>query len=506
MAQRIERRDWGSAAVGSASGFVGAALRAALLVTAALALVPVQALAQVPAAPTNLQADVRGELIYLSWADPNDPSITGYEYRARIGSDSRWRPDWTAFDSDADTTSARFGYIAGGVTVRFEIRARNANGPGSSSDVTVTAQSPPIVRVVVSSTTVRPGGTVSLTATARDEDGGPVTYLWEAPSGSFDATDRASVTWTAPSVAGRVRISLTVTDDEGDTTIGTVDITVGGGGGGGGTGGSGGTGDDSGTGGGGGGGVTLTVNSPPTVSLSCEPCRVRQGLGVSLEATASDPDGDDLSYSWSAESGSFIGETDGATARWRAPAEAGAMTIRVTVSDGEGGSASAETEVAVDPLSDQSAVFASYLVSVPSEDPDQVIDTYLSVSNVLSAPGGVDMAGGPYEGDNRVGTLEIHLYNRDDDEPMVYETTGDSPGAGLDENGMLAPGQTYVVRLAELIGKEKTFVGYGWIVGNFDGIAGTRTILLGQGAAWHGDLTPEPSPHGAGVKPIPPPE
>ena len=105
-----------------------------------------------------------------------------------------------------------------------------------------------------------------------------------------------------------------------------------------------------------------------------------------------------------------------------------------------------------------------------------------------------------------MGTLEIHLYNRDDDEPMVYETTGDSPGAGLDENGRLAPGQTYVVRLAELIGKEKTFVGYGWIVGNFDGIAGTRTILLGQGAAWHGDLTPEPSPHGAGVKPIPPPE
>ena len=310
MALRIERRDWGSAAAGSASGFVGAPLRAALLVTAALALLPVQALAQVPAAPTNLQADVRSALIYISWAHPNDPSITGYEYRARIGSESGWRPDWTAFDSDADTTSVRFGNVAGGVTVRFEIRARNANGPGSSSDVTVTAQSPPIVRVVVSSTTVGRGGTVSLTATARDEDGGPVTYLWEAPSGSFDATDRASVTWTAPSVAGRVRISLTVTDDEGDTTSGTVEITVGGGGSGSGSGG--GTGSSSGTGDGGGGGVTLPVNIPPTVSLSCEPCRVRQGLGVSLEATASDPDGHELSYSWSAEQGRFIGETDGA--------------------------------------------------------------------------------------------------------------------------------------------------------------------------------------------------
>ena len=74
--------------------------------------------------------------------------------------------------------------------------------------------------------------------------------------------------------------------------------------------------------------------------------------------------------------------------------------------------------MAVDPLSNQSAVFASYLVSMPSENPDQVIDTYLSVSNVLSAPEGVETAGGPYEGDDKVGTLEIYLYGQDGDEPI----------------------------------------------------------------------------------------
>lgn len=501
MTQLIEWHDCGSAPTGSTTGIVGALLRAALLITVALALVTVAAHAQVPAAPANMRAESGGNgHVRVSWDHPNDPSITGYESRIRVGSESRWRRDWTLFTSGAETTSDVITNIAPGVTILYALRARNANGPGSSSSVTVTARRRPAGQVQVSSTKTGLGGTVSLTAMAHDPDGGPLTYLWEAGAGSFDATDRASATWTAPSAAGRFQIRLTVTDDEGETGIATVDITVRGGGG---------TGDaDDGSGGGGGGSDSptgeISVNRLPSVSASCDPCRVRQGFTVRLEAEASDPDGDEVSYSWSAEQGSFIGETNGASALWRAPGEAGSMTIRVTVSDGEGGSASAEAVVAVDPLSDQSAIFASYLVSLPNEDPDQVIDTLISVSNVLSAPRGVDTAGGPYEGDTRVGTLEIHLYSRDDDQPMVYETKGDSPGDGLDENGRLAPGQTYTVRLAEIVGEDSAFIGYGWIVGNFDGIAGTRTIILGPGMAWHGDLTPKLSHLGAGVKPIPP--
>ena len=99
--------------------------------------------------------------------------------------------------------------------------------------------------------------------------------------------------------------------------------------------------------------VTLTVlprpptNGTPTVSAACDPCEVAPGGEVGLSATASDPDGDPLTYAWSAPRGGFDGATDAATARWTAPAQTGPVTIRVRVSDGRGGTASAEVAVEI---------------------------------------------------------------------------------------------------------------------------------------------------------------
>lgn len=68
---------------------------------------------------------------------------------------------------------------------------------------------------------------------------------------------------------------------------------------------------------------------------------------ASLTATASDEDNDPLSYTWRASVGVFAGATDTAAVRWTAPATVGAVTIRVTVSDGEGGTATARVTVDV---------------------------------------------------------------------------------------------------------------------------------------------------------------
>ena len=158
-----------------------------------------------------------------------------------------------------------------------------------------------------------------------------------------------------------------------------------------------------------------------------------------------------------------------------------------------GGTATAGTSVsfmAAGHTTEQSAVFGSYLVNLP----DLGFDTAISVSNVLMSPKGANVAGGYGNGYNMTGTLEIYLYQGG--EMMMIETSMDSPGTGLTD-GMLGPGETYTVLLSELV--DGDFVGYAWIVGNFDAIAGTRTVF-GPGFSQHGDMTPPVSRHGGGIR------
>ena len=109
---------------------------------------------------------------------------------------------------------------------------------------------------------------------------------------------------------------------------------------------------------------SLPTNQPPSVAISCVPCRVNPEGQILLTATATDPDGDPLTYDWSATQGSFNGPTDGSSVIWIAPNEVGTPTISIEVSDGSGGSATAETQVEVfnqDPGFEQ----ARYIFELP---------------------------------------------------------------------------------------------------------------------------------------------
>ena len=91
-------------------------------------------------------------------------------------------------------------------------------------------------------------------------------------------------------------------------------------------------------------------NRPPVVSCSADKSAVFAGSGDSaaVQAAASDPDNDPLTYSWSANGGSVGGS--GSAAKWSSyGATPGTYTIRVRVDDGRGGTADCSTDIRVEP-------------------------------------------------------------------------------------------------------------------------------------------------------------
>ncbi|MEX2273806.1 MAG: OmpA family protein [Vicinamibacterales bacterium] len=81
------------------------------------------------------------------------------------------------------------------------------------------------------------------------------------------------------------------------------------------------------------------VNNPPTVTARCEPGTVPPGGSATVIATAQDPDGDALTYRWTAASGTLATPTDRQSV-WTAPMAVGSYPVTVTVTDSSGATAS----------------------------------------------------------------------------------------------------------------------------------------------------------------------
>lgn len=81
--------------------------------------------------------------------------------------------------------------------------------------------------------------------------------------------------------------------------------------------------------------TVLANHRPAIASLAAEQEEVLPLGSSQIACNASDPDGDELSYQWSASGGSITGA--GAAVTWVAPDEAGVYNITVLVTDSRGG-------------------------------------------------------------------------------------------------------------------------------------------------------------------------
>ena len=177
---------------------------------------------------------------------------------------------------------------------------------GPNQPATPENSAPTIVSCAAEPATVAVGTDATLTVDAEDDDGDDLTYTWSADSGQFPAgTDGESVTWTPPAQMGTYTVTVTV-DDGTDTATDTIQIEV-----------------------------TVPQNSAPTiVSCNADPATIAVGTSTTLTVDAVDDDGDDLTYTWSADTGQFPSGTDGESVTWTPPAQMGTYTVTVTVDDG----------------------------------------------------------------------------------------------------------------------------------------------------------------------------
>jgi len=204
------------------------------------------------------------------------------------------------------------------------LRVLNADDPTKVCE----KDCPPRVSLMASRLVVDDGENVTFTATGSDPDGDPLTYTWKTTAGTLQAgithatLDTRGLNPTPGNPPISVVVTVTVDDGRGHSASASRSITV------------------------------RSPNRPPQVTVKADRTSVRDGSLVFLTAQGSDPDGDALTYTWTASAGKITGsgaraELDTMGLNPIPDAEPVRVTVRVRASDGRGGEATAEVEVSV---------------------------------------------------------------------------------------------------------------------------------------------------------------
>lgn len=243
-------------------------------------------------------SDPDGDPLTFQWRSLSAPGGTTVSLSGAATAQATFTPSVAGVYEFEVTVSD--GELAARDTVRVTVAAANrapAVDAGADQSVTVGAQS-------------------TVTATASDPDGDPLTYAWtvasrpEGSTAALSATNTPSVSLT-PDVAGAYVLRVTVSDGRGGEDSDEVTITA----------------------------TAAGMNRAPVASAGFD-LNATETITVTLDGTASfDPDGDELTYTWS-----VVSRPEGSTASILAasavtafftPDLEGVYVVELEVSDGE---------------------------------------------------------------------------------------------------------------------------------------------------------------------------
>ena len=333
--------------------------------------------ASIKSAPATVNG--RGAFVLTATARDPDLDVLTYKWTSSRGgnfeNDRALNTTWTA---PAKTNDVQNVVLTLTVT---------DNGAGrlvgtATVSVAVRANKPPTASITSAPATVNGRGAFMLTATARDPDLDVLTYKWTSSrGGSFENGEALNTTWTAPaatSTSQNVTLTLTVTDATEASATDTVRVTV-------------------------------RANQAPDASVLRASITVNGGGTVTLDGTATDPEGDRLTYSWASDGGGNFENAFELDTTWTAPAKANDVqnvVLTLTVTDNGAGrlADTATVSVAVRANEPPTASITSapatvngrgaFMLTATASDPDLDVLTYEWTSS----------GGGSFENDEALNT------------------------------------------------------------------------------------------------------
>jgi hypothetical protein len=248
--------------------------------------------------------------------------------------DSRWSASLDGLDPSASCEIVATATDGSGKTLASSNAAGALLKEGRTSQMLIALQAPgagntgggssPLVDTLwASAKQVNAGERVALAVSAHDANpSSALNFEWSARCGNFSDESAATTTWLAPSGNDLCDLIVAVRDREGRTTSAGLQVQVG-------------SGKGSGS-----AAVAIFINSAPNVTaMTATPGPIENGSIVQLVVSASDADGDNLSYQWTSTCpGKFDNPTQAVTGF--APAlttGTTACSFSVAVTDGRGG-------------------------------------------------------------------------------------------------------------------------------------------------------------------------